>query len=429
MTPRKLADDCFVHDRDRLKHEDALALLRARLRPIAEKDRIPLDRALHRILAEDCFAPRPIPTHDNAAVDGYALRHADLDPAGPTRLPVSGRLAAGVQLEKPVLAPGAAMRIFTGAVMPEGADCVAMQEDCGTEADAAGALSHITVPPGLKAGANRRRAGEDVGQGGLLLNAGRLLRPQDLARLASAGLAEAPVFNKLSVAVFSTGDELRTLDSGDLPPGGVYDANLPMLAGLARSLPVFVKPLGILPDLAETVERALSDAAATFDVIVTTGGASKGEEDHLRAALKKLGACHMWQLAIKPGRPMMMGQIGGTPVFGLPGNPVAAFVCWLLYVYPAILRLGGAPWREPERIMLPAGFSVPRKKQDRREFYRGWLETAGGRTVLRKFDRDGSGLISGLQAASGLIEVPEEAGGIAEGGLLAFIPFAQFGVR
>ncbi len=428
MSAGKLIDDCFVHDRDRLRHDQVIALLRERLHPVVAQVDVPLHHGIGRVLAADCVAPRPIPAHDNAAVDGFAVAHSDLSPTELTRLPISNRLAAGVQQQFPIQEPGTATRIFTGAVMPEGADSVVMQEDCDVEADSAGKPTHAIIPPKLKAGANRRRAGEDVEEGDTLLPAGSILRPQDLARLASAGFAEIPVYDRLKVAIFSTGNELRPADGKALPAGAVYDANQPLLIGLARHLPVEVQALGILPDETGAVEDALSSAARSHDAIITSGGASKGEEDHLRSAMERLGTCHLWQLAIKPGRPMMMGQIGGTPVFGLPGNPVAVFVCWLLYVYPSLLRLAGAPWREPEKIILPAGFSVPSKKQDRREFYRGWMETGGGKTVLKKFERDGSGLIAGLQAATGLIEVPEETDRIEPGDPLAFWPFSQFGI-
>jgi len=429
VTSRKLIDDCFVHDRERLRHDDVVALLRERLHPVVGSSEATLNEALGLVLAADCLAPRPIPAHDNAAVDGYAVNHADLSGSSATTLPIGGRLAASVQADYPAHRAGKATRIFTGAVMPDGADTVVMQEDCEVTLGETGEPVHVTIPPTLKPGANRRRAGEDVGQGELLLKAGDILRAQDLARLASAGMAHLRLFGRLKLAIVSTGDELRAPDSADLPPGAIYDANQPMLKGLASALPVEARALGILPDRLGAVEDALADAARTHDVIVTSGGASKGEEDHLRSALEKLGHCHLWQLAIKPGRPMMMGQIGDTPVFGLPGNPVAVFVCWLLYVYPSLLRLAGAEWREPEKIMLPAGFSIPQKKQDRREFYRGWLETVNGQTVLKKFERDGSGLIAGLQAASGLIEVPEEVERIDEGDRLAFWPFSQFGIR
>ena len=428
MSAGKLIDDCFVHDRDRLRHDQVIALLSERLHPVVAQVDVPVHRSMGRVLAASCTAPRPIPAHDNAAVDGFAVAHSDLNATEPTRLPIGNRLAAAVQQKFPTHEPGSATRIFTGAVMPKGADSVVMQEDCEVEIDGNGEPSHVIIPAGMKAGANRRCAGEDVDEGETLIASGCTLRPQDLARLASAGFADIPVYDRLKVAIFSTGNELRPADGKTLPAGAVYDANQPLLIGLASRLPVELRALGVLPDDAGAVEDALSSAASTYDVIITSGGASKGEEDHLRATLERLGTCHLWQLAIKPGRPMMMGQIGGTPVFGLPGNPVAVFVCWLLYVYPSLLRLAGAPWREPEKIILPAGFNVPRKKQDRREFYRGWTETGGGKTILRKFERDGSGLIAGLQAATGLIEVPEETDRIEPGDPLAFWPFSQFGI-
>jgi molybdopterin molybdotransferase len=428
MSPRKIIDDCFVHDRDRLRHDEVIGLLRERLHPVVDASRLLLHQTCGRVLASNCIAPQAIPAHDNAAVDGYAVNHEDLDPVAPTRLPIRGRLAAGIQDPYPRHTPGTATRIFTGAVMPDGADSVVMQEDCEVQLNELGAAAYVVIPPNLKAGANRRRAGEDVKEGETILKPGSVLRPQDLARLASAGFGTVSVFERLKLAIFSTGDELRAARDASLPPGAVYDANQPLLVGLAGHLPVEMNALGILPDSESAVADALCAAAKHYDVIVTSGGASKGEEDHLRHTLEARGTCHLWQLAIKPGRPMMMGQIDGTPVFGLPGNPVAVFVCWLLYVYPSILHLAGARWREPEKIFLPAGFSVPRKKQDRREFYRGWLETEDGRTVLKKFERDGSGLIAGLQAASGLIEVPDEVDRIEKDDLLAFWPFSQFGV-
>ncbi len=428
MTIRKLADDCFTHDQDRMRHDEVIALLRERLRPVVSSVSIQLQEGLRRVIAADCFAPRPIPAHDNAAVDGYAVRHMDLSPTEPTRLPLAGRIAATAQSEFPRHSAGTAMRIFTGAVMPTGADSVIMQEDCVADAGNGSTTAYVIVPPGLKPGANRRKAGEDIQAGEMLFAAGQRLRPQDLARLASAGFGHVEVYDRLKIGVFSTGDELRSPGEADLPAGSVYDANQPLVLALADVLPADTRALGVLPDSAKAVESALSAAAGEFDVLVTSGGASKGEEDHLRGALQKLGSCHLWQLAIKPGRPMMMGQVQGTPVFGLPGNPVAVFVCWLLYVYPSLLRLAGADWREPEKITLPAGFTIARKKQDRREFYRGWLGVESGKTVLRKFERDGSGLIAGLQAASGLIEVPEDVDSIIPGDPLAFWPFSQFGI-
>ena len=229
------------------------------------------------------------------------------------------------------------------------------------------------------------------------------------------------------MAVFSSGDEIAEAGT-ELGDGGVYDANRPLLTSLLSSLPVEVNDLGILPDTGKAMRDALSKAERTADVIITSGGASRGEEDHLIESLDKLGKRHLWQIAIKPGRPMAMGQIGDTVVFGLPGNPVAAFVCFLLYVRPALLALGGARWSEPRRFMLPAAFEIPKKKPDRREFLRGLLTPGPDGLNVDKFARDGSGLITGLRAADGLIEIPEDATSVTRGEPVAFIPFGELGL-
>ena len=241
-------------------------------------------------------------------------------------------------------------------------------------------------------------------------------------------MADVAVHAPLRVAVLSTGDELRA-PAATIAPGEVFDSNRAMLKALAATLPVRVTDLGILPDDAGVIERTIAAAAATHDVLLTTGGASRGEEDHIVATIDRLGTRHLWQIAVKPGRPMSFGQIADCVFLGLPGNPVAAFVCFLLYVRPALTVLGGGRHAEPTRFPVPAGFTVAKKKPDRREFWRGWLEPGpDGRPVARKFARDGSGLISGLRHATGLIEATEEVTGVAEGDLVSFLPFSGFGI-
>ena len=421
--PPELLNDCFVHDKDRLRHHEALELLKLRMVPIAEDETVALDEALDRITATDILAPRPIPAFDNSAVDGYAFAEGCYEATG-GYFPVITRIAAGDQSEVELPANSAA-RIFTGARMPAGADTVAMQEDCEPhEQDGA----FVAIPPGLKPGANRRLAGEDVAEGETVIPAETRLRAQELAAIASSGLDQISVFEKLKVAVISTGDEL-------LPPGApykagsVYDANSPMLAGLLARLPLDVSRLEALTDTKSAVLETLRAAAEAKDIIISTGGASKGEEDHLTTALGELGKRHMWQLAIKPGRPMCFGQIGSTPVFVLPGNPVAAFVCFLLYVRPCLQVLCGGRWEEPIRYRLAADFEIQKKKPDRREFLRGTVKlNASGDTIVEKFPRDGSGLISSLQQSNCLIEIGEETETVARGDLVKVIPFSQFGI-
>jgi molybdopterin molybdotransferase len=417
---RKLLDDCFLHDKDRLTHAEALALLASRLAPVAGTESVALTQSLGRILAETITAPRNIPAHTNAAVDGYAFAHAAYDRETGSRFAVRGRAAAGHAYDAP-LREGDALRILTGAVMPEGADTVAMQEDVTVEGDT------VFVPGGLKPGANRRLAGEDVEAGATLIEADRALRPQDIAALAATGLGEVLCYRRLRVAVISTGDELLAAGS-PFSEGRVYDANAPMLAALSAMAGHPAHLLGILPDNAAAVQGSLTDAASRFDLVITSAGASRGEEDHIVKTLDALGSLKMWQLAIKPGRPMSFGQIGDCVFLGLPGNPVAVFVCFMLYAMPVLTLLGGAKWHEPRRYAIEAAFSVPRRKTGRREFLRGMLQAgSAGQLSVRPYPRDGSGLISSLRASDGLIEIAEDIQAVNEGQTVSFIPYSEFG--
>jgi molybdopterin molybdotransferase len=422
--PNRLLDDCFAHDKKRLRHTEALAILKERVRPVVGVERVSLVEAAGRILAAPAVASRPVPAHTNAAVDGFSFAAADYDAAAGAELAVEGRAAAGHALAgKP--GRGAAARIFTGAVMPEGHDTVVMQED--VRAGMVEGRHRVGIPPGLKRGANVRKAGEDVKQGETVLDTGAVLRPQDLSALASLGFGEVDCFQRLKVAIVSTGDEVVRAGA-ILQPGQVHDANAPMLVPLIAGAGAAPTDLGVFPDNLEAVKQKLGEAARAFDVIITTGGASRGEEDYVVAALDALGKRHMWQLAIKPGRPMSFGQIGDTVVLGLPGNPVAVFVCFLLYVWPLLRRMGGAEWPEPRRYQLPALFAFPDRKVGRREFWRGMLRDTPTGLAVDKFARDGSGLISGLRAADGLIDIPEDVPDVKQGDLVSFIPFAEFGI-
>ena len=421
---KKLLDDCFRNDGQRLRHDEALAILRERVQPVVRQERVAVTEALNRILAAAAVAGQDVPAHTNAAVDGYSFAAADYRQAEATSLELKGRAAAG---HPHVGVPGkaTAVRIFTGAVMPQGHDTVAMQEDVHTQAQHG--RTFVTIPSGLKPKANVRSAGEDVKAGETILGAGSILRPQDLAALASLGIAEVACYAGLKVATVASGDEI-VRPGAALQPGQVYDANTPMLRALIAGTGARARDLGVLPDDAQLFRDRLAEAAQTCDVIITSGGASRGEEDHMVAALDALGKRHLWQLAIKPGRPMTFGQINDCVVVGLPGNPVAVFVCFLLYVWPMLRRLGGAPWPEPRRFPLPAGFDFPDRKLGRREFWRGTLVSGRQGLTVAKFPRDGSGLISGLRAADGLIEIPEDVPQVKRGDPVAFIPFSEFGI-
>lgn len=419
---RKSLPSRFQYAGPLIAHDDAIALLKERIAPIVDRETVNLTLSSGRVLAEPIVAPHPVPLHTNSAVDGYAYVASEVATDAERFWPVAGRAAAG----HPFLGSrpdNHVIRALTGAVLPTGTDTVAMQEDCTLTPDRTG----VRIPK-LKMGANVRKAGEDVASGALLFEAGHVLRPQDLAALASVGVAQVPVYKPLRIAVVSSGDEIKQPGSGPIAVGEVYDANAPMLAALGNLVGASVTSLGILADDRELVERTLARAARDFDVVLTSGGASQGEEDHMAASLGKLGSRHFWQIAIKPGRPMMFGEIENTVVVGLPGNPVAVFVCGLMYAFPMLRRLGGANWPTPRRYRLPAAFAFDGRKVGRREFWRGILIDRPDGPAVDKFARDGSGLISGLRVADGLIDIPEGASDIAIGDFVDFIPFSEFGI-
>lgn len=423
MSTPRLVDDCFQTSEKLIRHDLAIAQLKARIQPVAGVEEIALDQAASRILAKPAIATADVPGYANAAVDGYAFVHADLNADRDTTMPVVGRSAAGRPFAG-TIGRGEAVRILTGAVVPDDCDSIIMQEDV-TLSDA---LDRVTIPADARAGANIRPAGEDVRSGQTLFESGHHLRPQDLASLASIGLGTVACFKRMNVGIISTGDEIVAADGAPLEPGHVYDANRPMLNALVTLAGCQAHDLGIWPDDGEQIQSRLHDAAGSCDILLTSGGASQGEEDHIATALDTIGQRHFWRIAVKPGRPIMFGQIDQVPVIGLPGNPVAVFVCFLMYVFPVLRRLGGGAWREPRRIAVPAGFEVAKRKPGRREFWRGSLLQKDCGPVADKFRKDGSGLISSLREANGLIDMPEDVPAVKKGDAVAFIPFSEFGI-
>jgi molybdopterin molybdotransferase len=413
----QLSDDCFAFGAALMSAEAALeriAVLSVTPPPV---ETVPLKEAAGRILAAPVVAARDVPPHDNAAVDGYAVCFADLAADGPTVLPVGGRAAAGHPLGRAVRR-GEAIRIFTGAPMPEGADTVLMQEDCRERGGS------VSLAPGIKRGANRRARGEDVAADSVALAAGIKLRPQEVGLAAALGHTGLPVYRRLAVALLSTGDEVRE-PGGALPPGAIYDSNRYTLHALLEGLGCVVDDLGILRDDAASVRAALGEAAASHDLVVTSGGVSAGEEDHVKASVEALGRLHFWRLAIRPGRPAAMGQVGGVPFLGLPGNPVAVMVTFVLLARPLILRLQGASALAPRLYRVAAGFDH-KKKASRAEFLRARLERgADGGWVARKYPRDGAGILSSLVAADGLVAIGEGVTSVAPGMAVDFLPFSE----
>ncbi len=413
----QLSDDCFAFGGELMTADEALALLAERLDAVVERETVALRAARGRILAADVIADRSVPPHDNAAVDGYAVFYDDLDTDDETRLAVTGRVAAGHPLDR-AAAPGEAIRIFTGAAMPAGPDTVLMQEDCRVED------GHVFIPPGIKRGANRRHAGEDIESGTVILHAGRRLKPQDLGLAASIGRSTLDVYRPLRVGLFSTGDEIREVGD-DLPPGCIYDANRYALAGLLDSLGCAVEDLGILPDRFDAIRDALRSAAAKHDVIVTSGGVSTGDEDHVRQAVDELGSIHFWRLAIRPGRPLALGQVADVPFLGLPGNPVAVMVTFMRFARPAILMMSGCHDYAPMTFPVRASFGY-KKKLNRREWLRVTLFTDDdGAPAVRKFPRDGAGILTSMVAADGLVELPEDLADVEPGSMVEFLPFSE----
>jgi molybdopterin molybdotransferase len=416
--PPPLRDDCFALPPGVrwVPVEEALDRLRVALSPVAATEDVPIDRALGRVLAAPIRAARSHPPARNAAVDGFAFAHADLGSA-PHRLPLqSGRAAAGSP-HKGAVECGHALRILTGAILPARVDTVVLEED--VVADAAG-IGFARAP---KPGANTRPAGEDVEAGAEILPGGRVLQPQDLALAAATGVAALAVRRPLRVGVLSTGDELLPPD-GQAPPHLTFDANRPMLAALLRRWNIESVDLGIAADEPGAVATALDRGAAETDAVLTSGGASAGDEDHVSRLLRTEGTLQTWRVAMKPGRPLALATWKGIPVFGLPGNPVASFVCALIFARPALLHLAGAPWGEPRALLVPAAFAKT-KKAGRREYLRARLTPEG---AVETFRSEGSGRISGLVWADGLVELPEPAGAVAPGDLVRYLPFSAFGL-
>jgi molybdopterin molybdotransferase len=410
----QLSNDCFAFGGKLMPLEAARALIIERVSPIAGTEMLPLFEADGRVLAEDITAPLDLPPFDNSAVDGYAVRFSDLQPTGGTALPVLGRVAAGASAAQPP-EPGA-VRIFTGAPMPAGLDTVFMQEDVRSEA------GRVVLPGGLKQGANRRLAGEDLRRGERAVAAGTRLTPQHIGLLAALGRAVVPVRRRLKVAVFSTGDEI--ISPGEsLPAAKIYDANRFMLQALLRHLACEVTDLGILSDERSTVAKALSEAAAAHDLLITSGGVSTGEEDHVKAAVESAGGLAFWRLAIKPGRPVAMGVVKGTPFIGLPGNPVAVFVTFAHVARAVIARLSGATFEPPKAIDVRAAFAY-RKKEGRREYVRVSLTHGDSGIEARKHPREGAGILTSLTESDGLVELPEAVTRIEPGDRVGFLPYA-----
>jgi molybdopterin molybdotransferase len=413
----QLSDDCFAFGGPLMSVDEAVGLIASRVTAVGETETVALVEADGRILAHDIAAPLPLPPFTNSAVDGYALQGSELPRDKERAFPVGGRVAAGVAAQ--AVQPGHAVRIFTGAPMPEGTDTVFMQED--VRVDDSG---HVVLPAGLKVGANVRPAGEDIPQGHVALKAGQRLRPQDIALAAAFGLTTLQVIRCIRVAVFSTGDELASPGT-PRATAQLFDSNRFMLIAMLKRLGCEVSDLGILRDEREPLAQALKQVAGKHDLILTTGGVSTGEEDHVKAGVEAVGSLVLWRMAIKPGRPVAMGIIGGVPFIGLPGNPVASFVTFVHVVRPTVLALSGARATPLVPIPVRAAFTY-KKKSGRREYVRVTLrQGADGALEAIKFPREGAGLLSSLVDTDGLVELGEAVTKVEPGARVGFLGYAN----
>jgi len=401
------ADD---YDPNSLPVDRARALIREFLSPVTAVERVHIRAALDRVLAADVASPLDVPGHDNSAMDGWAIRFADLDPASETHLRRIGDAFAG----KPFageLAAGCAVRIFTGGVMPRGADTVVMQERARETPDG------VAIAPGAvtKAGQNRRFAGEDLKRGDVVFRKGQPVRPAELGMLASLGIGEVSVYRRLRVAFFSTGDELRGLGE-TLGAGEIYDSNRYTLYGMLTRLDCEIVDMGVVPDVPDLLEQAFRNAAEAADVVITSGGVSVGEADFVKALLDKIGEVLFWKIAMKPGRPLAYGRIGGAHFFGLPGNPVSVMVTFYEFVRDALLVLSGRADVAPMPLFKARLAAPIRKVPGRTEFQRAVLspDGAGGWQVRTTGDQ-GSGILSSMSRANCFIVLPADTGNVDAG--------------
>jgi molybdopterin molybdotransferase len=381
------------------------------LSPLTTAERVHIRAALGRVLAEDVISPLDVPAHDNSAMDGYAVRFADLKSDGKVTLKVAGTAFAGVPFQGAVKA-GECVRIMTGGVVPQGTDTIVMQEHVEAKGDA------VTIGGGHRQGQNLRRAGEDLKTGEAALKRGQVVRAAETGLIASLGIPEVAVYRRLRVAFFSTGDELKSIGTV-LEEGQIYDSNRYTIYGMLTRLGCDVIDMGVVRDDPKLLEQAFGEAAAIADVVITSGGVSVGEADFVKELLNKMGEVVFWKIAMKPGRPLAYGKIGNAHFFGLPGNPVSVMVTFYQFVRDALLRLSG---RDPLPV-LPA-FKVPctsslKKAPGRTEFQRGVLsQDASGNWSVRVTGEQGSGILRSMSEANCFIILPEAQGNVAAGTLV-----------
>tara|TARA_B110000503_G_scaffold126992_1_gene196205 strand:- start:352 stop:2124 length:1773 start_codon:yes stop_codon:yes gene_type:complete len=417
--PIKASNDCYNPEQQLLLASSVWQRMQDAVSTQVSSETLSIGECINRRLAEDVTTAYDSPRFDNVAVDGYAFNHQELSSS--LALPLMTAEANAGGSAKLSLEKNHCIRVLTGARMPTGADTVVMQEDVLI------VDNHVTMPADHKAGGNWRPKGEDVKAGDIIINKGQQIRPQDIGLAAAAGHDQFKVYTKVKVALFSTGNEVYELGE-ELPEDGIYDVNRHLLKALLTSLHCEVTDLGILADDYNVVSDALSAASQNHQLIITSGGASTGSHDHVAAVLKDIGEVHGWRLAIKPGRPLAFGKVGHSFFLGLPGNPVAANVCTLMFGQPLIRALGGGGWQHPKSYFQKLGFDV-KKKAGRREWLRVYQEVqSNGEILLKRSASHGSGILTSMTRADGLVEVDEATISLPQGSLVDFIPFASFGI-
>ncbi len=416
MNPPEPLPDCYEGDPDLLPPDEAMRRVRAHVRAVDATETVAVIDALGRVAARDVVSPMNVPGHVNSAMDGYACAGDSLPEAGPRWYEVAGAAYAGKPFAGRV-GPSQAVRIMTGAVMPEGADTVVMQEHVEVDGD------RVRIPPGARPGQHVRLAGEDLAAGAVVVPRGRRLMPAEMGLLASLGIAEVRAFRTLRVAYFSTGDEIRP-PGAPFEPGLVYDSNRFTMHGMLGRLGVDILDLGIVPDRRDAVRDAFREASARADIVLSSGGASTGEADYVREVLAELGQVGFWRIAIRPGRPLAFGFLGDSVFFGLPGNPVAVMVTFYQFVAPAIRAAAGETDSRPLPAVEARCTTRLRKKSGRVEYYRAVLERdRSGALVVRGTGKTGSGLLHTMSDANCFIVLPEHGATVEPGATVAVQPF------
>ncbi len=408
-------DSCFDNQPTMLSVDEAIASLLEQALPLTDAEKVTVFDASNRVLAEDLESPVNVPGFDNSAMDGYALNTADVALARTDGLVITQRIPAGtlgVKLESKTCA-----RIFTGAPLPEGANTVAIQEVCRIE------NNRLFIDQDMSTGENIRPRGNDISAGACILKAGTLIGPAHTGLIASVGFADVPVYRKLKVAMFSSGDEI--VEPGQpLQPGQIYNSNRPLMGALLQKTGCEVIDLGTVPDTFDATRKTLLMAAGQADLVMSSGGVSVGEEDHIKTALESVGELNLWRIRMKPGKPLAFGRIGDVPFIGLPGNPVSAFVTFILFARPFILKQQGRTENNPHSFPVRAGFDYQSKK--RQEYIRVQLSGDAMQALVAEcYPKQGSDVLSSAAWSTGLVEVPEQTA-IKRGDTVRYLPFSEW---